>query len=75
MATIAQVLGHICGAAFVTYFVVYPILYFVWNFGIEGVGFPEYKISNFWAGMAIFAVVIISKNILTGEIKKVFTDR
>jgi ABC-type dipeptide/oligopeptide/nickel transport system permease component len=60
MTDLAFVLGKIFG----TYFMMYPIIYFAWNFAIEGAGFSQYKIPGFWIGMAFFLVFNIAFNTL-----------
>lgn len=60
MNEFAFVLGQIFG----TYFMVYPVLYFVWNFFIVEIGFSQYAIPDFWVGMAGFFIFNIAKNIL-----------
>ena len=54
----------VLGKIFGTYFMVYPIIYFAWNFAIEGAGFSQYKIPGFWVGMAFFLVFILVFNTL-----------
>ncbi len=53
-----------------TYFIVYPVFYFVYNFFIEGIGFPQYQIPGFWVGMAGYMVFNLIKN----SIKSIFRE-
>ena len=50
-------LSHILGVLFATYFIIYPIMYFVWNFFIVETGFPQYAIPGFWVGMAGYFIL------------------
>jgi len=60
-------MAHIIGAIFGTYFLVYPILYFVYNYFIEAIGYAQYQIPGFWVGMAGFFLFNVIKNTLKGK--------
>jgi hypothetical protein len=63
----AKTLGGLFGVFFVMYGIFYPVIYFVYNFFISGIGFPQYQIPDFWVGMAGFFILIVVKNILFGK--------
>ena len=69
LETNAYALGSLFGALLVTYFVFYPIIYFAWNFAIEGIGFPQYQIPDFWVGMVLFLLFNFAKNNIKGMFK------
>ena len=58
-------LGHLFG----TYFLVYPVIYFVWNYFIAEINFSQYQIPGFWVGMAGFFLFNFTKNTLKGIFK------
>lgn len=66
---LGQAFGALIVAVFATYFLIYPAIYFVWNFAIEGIGFSQYKIPDFWVGMAFFFIFNVTKNIIKGVFK------
>lgn len=57
---------YLLGVAFGVYFIIYPMIYFAWNIGIELLGFAQYQIPSFWGGMLVFLVFIVVKNIIKG---------
>jgi len=59
-------IAFIMGALFATYFIVYPILYFAYNYVITGLGYPQYIISDFWLGMVCYFIF----NIITGGFRR-----
>jgi drug/metabolite transporter superfamily protein YnfA len=52
------------GKVFVSYFLVYPVIYFVYNWFIQEINYIQYQIPGFWVGMAGFFLIIVTKNIL-----------
>lgn len=67
--TTAEIIGRLIGGLFVTYLVFYPVIYFAWNFAIEGIGFPQYQIPDFWVGMVLFLLFNLTKNTIKGVFK------
>lgn len=65
----ANALAEFFGKIFGTYFLVYPVLYFVYNWFITEIGYVQYQIPGFWTGMAGFFLVIVTKNTLKGVFK------
>ena len=63
----AHKLAGIFVAFFGTYFLVYPVLYFIWNFFIVGINYPQYRIPDFWVGMAGYFIFNVIKNTLKGK--------
>ena len=61
--SVAELLGKIFGV----YFLVYPLIYFAWNFFIAGIGFPQYIIPGFWVGFAGFVIF----NVITSTLKRI----
>ena len=57
------------GRLFGTYFLVYPVIYFVYNWFIVQMGFAQYQIPGFWVGMAGFFLLIVAKNLIKGVSK------
>ena len=55
----AYILGSLAGLILARYFVLYPIIYFIYNWFIEAAGFPQYVIPGFWIGMAGFAILTV----------------
>jgi hypothetical protein len=49
----------VLGAIFATYFMLYPIVYFVYNWFIVEIGFSQYAIPSFWVGMAGLYLLLI----------------
>lgn len=60
MDKFAFVLGQLFGV----YFLVYPVIYFGWNFFITGIDFPQYAIPDFWVGMVGYLIFNVVKNTL-----------
>jgi hypothetical protein len=56
-------IAHLLGI----YFVAYTIIYLLWNYFVQGIGFAEYQIPGFWIGMAGFALLNAAKNIIKGK--------
>ena len=50
------------GALFGTYFLVYPVIYFVYNWFISEIGYVQYQIPGFWVGMAGYLLFNLAKN-------------
>ncbi len=50
------------GALFGTYFLVYPVIYFVYNWFIQEIGYAQYQIPGFWVGMAGYLLFNMVKN-------------
>lgn len=48
---------------FVTYFILYPIMYFGYNFLVSNLDMAEYRIPGFWLGMLGFYLIILSRNL------------
>jgi ABC-type dipeptide/oligopeptide/nickel transport system permease component len=55
-------MAQIFGALFGTYFLVYPAIYFVYNWFISEIGYIQYQIPGFWVGMAGFLLFNLVKN-------------
>lgn len=62
-------LAVIVGAVFGTYFLVYPVFYFVYNWFIAQVGYPQYVIPGFWVGMAGYFLFNILRSMIRGFFK------
>jgi hypothetical protein len=58
----AELLGTLMGKLFATYFILYPIIYFVYNWFIAELGFPQYAIPGFWVGFVGFLLFNLVKN-------------
>ncbi len=67
--TAGKTAAHYMGAIFGTYFLVYPIIYFVYNWFIQEIGFEQYQIPGFWIGMAGYLLFNVAKNTLKGIFK------
>lgn len=52
-----------------TYAVLYPIIFFGWNFVVNGFGHPEMVIPGFWLGMVAYALFNIFINTV---VKRIF---
>ena len=52
----------VLGRQFGIYFLVYPVIYFAWNFFTIGIGFPQYAIPDFWVGMVGYFLFNILKH-------------
>lgn len=61
--------AHFIGAIFATYFMVWPVMYFGWNFMMDTINKPEYYIPGFWTGMGFYFLFIIAKNSIFGNRK------
>ena len=59
-----KLLGVIFGVILVNYFMLYPVIYFAWNWGIVVVGFPQFAIPGFWIGMVGFFLFNMVKGLL-----------
>jgi hypothetical protein len=57
-------MAEIIGRLFGMYFLVYPVIYFVYNWFISEIGYIEYQIPGFWVGMAGFLLFNIVKNLI-----------
>jgi hypothetical protein len=57
-------MAEIIGRLFGMYFLVYPVIYFVYNWFISEIGFIQYQIPGFWVGMAGFLLFNIVKNLI-----------
>jgi len=47
----AKFLGAFIVIVIASYFIIYPIIYFTYNYFIVAIGFPQYIIPGFWIGM------------------------
>ena len=65
----AQNLAFILGKLFGNYFLVYPVLYFVYNYFVGEIGFSQFQIPGFWVGMAGFFLANIAVSFLKGIFK------
>jgi len=65
----ANAIAEFLGKVFGTYFLIYPILYFVYNWFIVQIGYAQYQIPGFWVGMAGFFLIMVAKNTLKGIFK------
>jgi hypothetical protein len=61
----AFILGAIVG----TYFIVYPVFYFAWNWFIVEIDFPQYQIPGFWVGMVGYLIFNFALSIIRGIFK------
>lgn len=55
------------GYAVGMYFMVYPIIYFAYNYAAVGFGYPQYQIPDFWIGMAGFFLLDVLRRFLHGR--------
>jgi len=65
----AQVIVFVLGKLFGLYFMVYPIVYFGYNYIVESVGFPQYAIPGFWLGMLALVLIMLVKNTIFSRSK------
>lgn len=61
--------AQILGAFFATYFLVYPVLYFAYNWFIVEIGYPQYAIPGFWVGMVGYLLFNFAKSNIKGFFK------
>ena len=58
----ANKIAYYLGAIFGTYFLVYPVLYFAYNWFITEIGYAQYQIPGFWVGMVGYLLFNFAKN-------------
>ena len=63
-----QNLAFLFGIALGYYFVLYPTLYFVYNYFVSEIGLSQFQIPGFWVGMAGFYLI----NVTTSFLKRIF---
>ena len=68
--TMSHAIGYLLGAFFMVYFVLYPIIYFGWNWAVSLAGIPQYAIPGFWTGMLFFFLALLVKNIFFNKSSK-----
>ena len=57
------------GILFGIYFLVYPIIYFTYNYMSTELGYSQYNIPGFWFGMLGFFLFSIVKSLITLKVK------
>lgn len=62
-------IAYYIGVIFATYFIVWPVIYFGWNFMMDVTNTPQYYIPGFWLGMGFYFLFNIAKNSIFGRNK------
>ena len=61
--------SELIGRFFALYAIIYPIIYFGYNYMAETLGFSQYMIPGFWFGMLGFILFNIAKSQLKSLFK------
>lgn len=56
-AKLGKLFGTILVNIIFTFFIIYPIIYFSWNWFVELANIPRYAIPGFWTGMLGFWII------------------